>query len=260
MRNMRKGQTNYTDKLYSSTSTSISSPPTLSPLLSTIARPRAGRQGRDRSPNGPRAWIENGKSMECRFVPSRHARFHSPLMRRTAAERAVARGDHSLTAKRILAWTVRTARSKPSQPSFFPVSTASGRSSPMPTLQYAHEDHRRRAEARAGRILPAPLGTLGRCHQHPAATKAALRHRKTPRDRRRFGRRRSRSPQGEPAGLGGRIKPSSRSCPGNGRSGNGFPMTNRRTSGTKPPGSPTTAANPGPQLKNALLGEFSKKI
>jgi len=64
-------------------------------------------------------------------------------------------------------------------------------------------------------------------HRHPASTGPALRDRKTPRERRRFGRRRSRSTQGEPIKRGGRIKPSS---PSNRRGrpfANGFPTTMR---------------------------------
>jgi len=53
----------------------------------------------------------------------------------------------------------------------------------------------------------AVMGDVGRDCLAAATARSTLRHRKTPRDRRRFGRRRSRSPQGEAAKRDGRIKP-----------------------------------------------------
>jgi hypothetical protein len=53
----------------------------------------------------------------------------------------------------------------------------------------------------------------------------------------RFGRRRSRSPKGEPAGWGGRIKPWSPSSHLGRRSKNGYPTTNRISTGSTVPGS-----------------------
>ena len=64
-------------------------------------------------------------------------------------------------------------------------------------------------------------------HRHPATDRPTFRHRKTPRERRRFGRRRSRSPQGEPTKRGGRIKPSSPSNRPGRPFANGFPTTMR---------------------------------
>ena len=79
-------------------------------------------------------------------------------------------------------------------------------------------------------------------HRHPSATGPALRHRKTPRERRRFGRRRSRSPQGEPTKRGGRIKPSSPSnCRGR-PFANGFPTTMRSHAPTCSTSAPTLAS------------------
>ena len=72
-------------------------------------------------------------------------------------------------------------------------------------------------------ILPPPPRFVGRHHPAPASTTATLRHRKTPKACRRFGRRRSRSPQGEPARRGGRIKPWSPSSRPGRRSKNGLP-------------------------------------
>ena len=79
-------------------------------------------------------------------------------------------------------------------------------------------------------------------HRHPASTGPALRHRKTPRERRRFGRRRSRSPQGEPAKRGGRIKPSSPSNRRGRPSANGFPTMMRSQAATCSTSAPTLAS------------------
>ena len=114
--------------------------------------------------------------------------------------------------------------------------------------------------------FPPPPRLVGGPHQSSATPRAAFRHRKTPRDRRRFGRWRSRSPKGEPAGRGGRIKPSSPSnLPGK-PSALGFQptMTNpertRPNSGTKAPAplgmprksiSETAAPRPGLHLTHS---------
>ncbi len=94
----------------------------------------------------------------------------------------------------------------------------------LPLLQGDDESRRHHDTPGRGRVLPAPPRNVGvpfvalaknGGHHRPAATAgSALRHRKTPRDRRRFGRRRSRSPQvlgdgevcpGEPHYLATRV-------------------------------------------------------
>ena len=85
-------------------------------------------------------------------------------------------------------------------------------------------------------IFPPPTRFVGRYHPAPSPTAASFRHRKTPKACRCFGRRRSRSPKGEPAGRGGRIKPWSLSSHPGRRSRNGSPMTNRISTGSTVPG------------------------
>jgi hypothetical protein len=86
----------------------------------------------------------------------------------------------------------------------------------MPLLPRDDEECRKNASPRRNRVLSPPPRAVGRSAQPSTTAGAALRYReyrKTPRDRRRFGRRRSRSPQGEPAGRGGRInQPTCRRC------------------------------------------------
>ena len=120
---------------------------------------------------------------------------------------------------------------------------ASHRSPPAPL-----RGGRRGRGARAKRRQPAAGSPKGGAaatstdHRHPATARLTFRHRKTPRERRRFGRRRSRSPQGEPIKRGGRIKPSS---PSNRRGrpfANGFPTTMRSHAPTCSTSAPTLAS------------------
>jgi len=100
---------------------------------------------------------------------------------------------------------------------------------------------------RSGHRLPSGSPKRGAAaastrHRHPTTTGPALRHRKTARERRRFGRRRSRSPQGEPAKRGGRIKPSSPSNHRGRPSANGFWPTMGNRVSTCPTSAPTPAS------------------
>ena len=121
--------------------------------------------------------------------------------------------------------------------------SASPRSQPAP-LRGGRRERGARAKGRqpAAGSLKRGAAATSTDHRHPAATGPALRRRKTPRERRRFGRRRSRSPQGEPTKRGGRIKPSSPSNRPGRPFANGFPTTMRSHAPTCSTSAPTLAS------------------
>ena len=126
--------------------------------------------------------------------------------------------------RRSLGWRLRRCLSNPPRPRA------------AQTIRKFHASLVARPHSQSLGSRPTPMPLLQSTHETRWSCETPRAHRTTPGDRRRFGRRRSRSPKGEPAGRGGRFKPWSQSNHPGRRSRNGSLTTNPTSTGSTVPG------------------------